>query len=224
LIFSKNDKIVIIGDSITDCGRARPIGEGLFEAIGKGYVAIVDGFLGSLYSELSLRIVNMGCNGNTVRDLAARWQIDVLDLKPDWVVIMIGINDVWRQYDTPLITESCVNLQEYEEVLRELVLRTDPLVKGIVLISPYYIESNREDRMRVTMDQYGDVVRRLSVERGLYFVDSQAAFDRILEHTYPASLAWDRVHPTLVGHAAIAHELLDVVGFSWTHNLDSPTH
>lgn len=224
MIFSKGDKIVMIGDSITDCGRARPVGEGIFEAIGKGYVAIVDGLLGSVYPELTLRIVNMGCNGNTVRDLSLRWQTDVIDLKPDWVTIMIGINDVWRQYDTPLITESHVYIQEYEEVLRELITRTRQLAKGIILITPYYLESNREDPMRVTMDRYGDVVRRLAVERGLHFVDVQAALDRILKHSYPATIAWDRVHPTMVGHATIARELLNAVGFSWNHDLNSSTH
>jgi lysophospholipase L1-like esterase len=223
LIFAKGDKIVMIGDSITDCGRARPIGEGLFEAIGKGYVALVDAFISTVYPQLKLRVINMGCSGNTVRDLAARWQTDVIDLQPDWVTIMIGINDVWRQYDTPLETETHVYIQEYESLLRDLVVRTKPLVKGIILITPYYIEGNREDRMRASMDEYGNVVRRLAVECGVHFVDTQAAFDRVLVHSYPASIAWDRVHPTMVGHAVIAREILNTAGFSWTDKLDSPT-
>ena len=111
----KGSKLVMIGDSITDAGRARPVGEGLFDPLGRGYVCMVNALLGAVYPERGLRVVNMGCSGNTVRDLKARWQTDVFDLKPDWVSIMIGINDVWRQYDLPLQPESHVPLKEYEE-------------------------------------------------------------------------------------------------------------
>ena len=83
-------------------GRARPIGEGRADdALGRGYVMMVDALLGAVYPERMIRVINMGVSGNTTRDLKARWQRDVLDLKPDWLSIMIGANDVWRQYDSP---------------------------------------------------------------------------------------------------------------------------
>lgn len=100
-----NSKLVMIGDSITDCDRTRPIGEGLFGAQGKGYVSLVDGLLTARYPAHRIRVVNMGTSGHTVRDLQGRWQTDVLDLKPDWLSILIGINDVWRHFDTPLQSE-----------------------------------------------------------------------------------------------------------------------
>src|SRR6478736_2724498 len=115
-----NSKLVMIGDSITDCERARPVGEGLFGAIGKGYVGLVDGLLQATRPQQRIRVVNMGIGGNTVRDLDARWQTDVLDQQPDWLSIMIGINDVWRQFDSPLRPEQQVGLEEYETTLREL--------------------------------------------------------------------------------------------------------
>src|SRR3954452_17883523 len=93
-----NSKLLMIGDSITDCERARPVGEGLFAALGKGYVSLVDALLGATYPEREIRVVNMGSSGNTVRDLKSRWRTDVLDLRPDWLSMMIGINDVWRQF------------------------------------------------------------------------------------------------------------------------------
>ena len=62
---------------------------------------MVDALLGAVYPERMIRVINMGVSGNTTRDLKARWQTDVLDLKPDWLSIMIGANDVWRQYDSP---------------------------------------------------------------------------------------------------------------------------
>ncbi|MEO7910113.1 MAG: GDSL family lipase [Roseiflexaceae bacterium] len=78
-----NNKLVMIGDSITDCERARPIGEGLFGALGKGYVGLVDGLLQATIPQQHVRVVNMGIRGNTVRDLDARWQTDVLEQQPD---------------------------------------------------------------------------------------------------------------------------------------------
>ena len=99
LRLQKGEKLVMIGDSITDVGRARPIGEGRADdALGRGYVMMVDALLGAVYPERLIRVINMGVSGNTTRDLKARWQTDVLDLKPDWLSIMIGANDVWRQY------------------------------------------------------------------------------------------------------------------------------
>ncbi len=63
------EKLLFIGDSITDCGRARPEGEGSFGALGTGYVAYVVGLLQAVYPELGIRVVNKGISGNTVRDL-----------------------------------------------------------------------------------------------------------------------------------------------------------
>ncbi|GGF96621.1 SGNH/GDSL hydrolase family protein [Paenibacillus abyssi] len=209
------DKLVMIGDSITDCGRKQPVGEGLFEAVGKGYVALVDALLTSTYPELAIRVVNMGTSGNTVRDLKARWDSDVSELNPNWLSIMIGINDVWRQFDQPNMTESHVYLVEYEQTLEELILRTKPQVQGLILMTPFYIEPNREDLMRATMDEYGAVVRRLAVKHEVLFVDTQAAFDRVMTSIYPATLAWDRVHPNMTGHAVLARAFLKAIGYQY---------
>ncbi|TVY07084.1 SGNH/GDSL hydrolase family protein [Paenibacillus cremeus] len=215
MIFGQNDKLVMIGDSITDTERKRPHGEGRNDSYGKGYVSVVNSLIQTVYPELALRIINMGISGNTVRNLQERWQTDVLDLKPDWVSILIGINDVWRQYDQPLITESHVYIDEYRSTLEELIQSTLPSVKGIILMTPFYIEPNQADAMRSTMDQYGKVVKELAETYGTKFVDTQAAFTPVLEHIYPAALAWDRVHPSLIGHSTIARAFLRAVGFDW---------
>jgi lysophospholipase L1-like esterase len=208
-------KLVMIGDSITDCGRARPVGEGLHDAYGTGYVRFVDALLGAVYPERAIRVVNMGCSGDNVLHLKNRWQSDVLDLKPDWLSIMIGINDVWRQFDSPIRPEWHVSLDLYEETLTELVTQTKPHLKGLILATPYYIEPNPEDAMRAQMDRYGVAVKRIAHEHGAVFVDTQAAFNAAMEHYYPATLGWDRVHPAHVGHMIIARALLNALGFEW---------
>ena len=214
LILPKS-RLVMIGDSVTDCERARPLGEGLFGAIGKGYVAQVDGLLSAAYPAHQLRITNLGSSGNTVRDLLGRWQSDVLDLKPDWVSVMIGINDVWRQFDLPRQAEIHVLPAEYEAGLDQLVSRTRPVVKGLVLMTPFFIEGSRDDAMRRRMDEYGAIVKRTAAKHGAVLVDTQAAFDRVLAHMHSAAIAWDRIHPNHIGHTVLARAFLDAIGFEW---------
>ncbi len=216
LLIGTRQKLLMIGDSITDAGRARPVGEGPFgDGVGRGYVMFVDAWLSAVYPERWIRVVNMGISGNTTRDLLARWQTDVLDQKPDWVSIMIGANDVWRQYDSPRQTERHVLIEEYEANLARLVSQTKPVVKGLVLMTPFYLEPGRQDAMRATMDRYAEVVRRLARAEKVPLVDTQAAFDELLKVVYPAAINWDRVHPNATGSAVIARAFLDGIGFDW---------
>jgi lysophospholipase L1-like esterase len=214
-LLERGAKLVMVGDSITDAERAKPVGEGLFGAVGKGYVAMVDALLGAVYPELGIRVVNQGISGNTVRDLKARWKADVLDLKPDWVAIMIGTNDVWRQFDLPREPEIHVGIEEYERTLGELVAQAKAAAKGLVLMTPFYIEPNRSDAMRAAMDRYGAVVKALAERQGTLFVDTQAAMDAVLQRYYPATLAWDRVHPNHIGQMVLARAFVSALGFQW---------
>jgi len=215
MLIQPNSKLLFIGDSITDCGRQYPIGEGRMDTLGNGYVSFSAGLLQATYPQHSWRVINMGTSGNTVHDLQARWQRDVLDLSPDWLVIMIGINDVWRQFDTPMQTEWHVPLADYQQTLMHIVKITQPRLKGLVLMTPYFIEPNRADPMRQMMDSYGAVVKALAMEYGAVLVDTQAAFDEILQHVHPMTLAWDRVHPTTSGHFILARALLKAIGYLW---------
>ncbi len=155
----------------------------------------MDALLGAASPDLGIRVVNMGTSGNTVRDLKARWQTDVLSQKPDWLSVMIGANDVWRQFDSPRQTEQHVLPDEYEQTLDELVALTRPAVPHIVLLTPFYIEPNPADAMRARMDEYGAVVKKVAGKHGTLLVDTQAAFDEVLTAYYPATLAWDRSTP-----------------------------
>lgn len=215
MIIPDNSKLLFIGDSITDCGRVRPVGEGADGELGNGYVSLVDGLLTSTTPDTRIRTVNMGISGNTVRDLKGRWQSDVLDLKPDWLSIMIGINDVWRHFDARLRPEMQVPHDEYEITLEELVHSTVVLVEGLVLMTPFFIEPNREDPMRKMMDQYGDTVRALAAKYDAVLVDTQAAFDEALKSVHPMALAEDRVHPNLAGHFVLARAFLKAIGYEW---------
>ena len=119
MIFENYDRIVFAGDSVTDMGSTNPVGEGLFDNVGRSYVRVIENMLSAYYPEVFIRVTNSGISGNTSRDLRARFDRDVVDLKPDWVSICIGINDVWRQFDTPAITSDQVMPDEYAKNLEE---------------------------------------------------------------------------------------------------------
>lgn len=206
------DTVLLIGDSITDCGRARPVGER--GGLGDGYASLVEALLGAAYPERRVRLLNTGISGNRVTDLAARWQTDAIDLKPDWLSVFIGINDVWRQFDSPA-DPNPVDLVRYETVYREILGRIRPALKGLVLMAPFFLESNRQDPMRAKMDAYGAVVRKLAGEFKAVFVDVPAAFDAHLAHRATQTLCGDRVHPNRTGHLIIASALLTALGFDW---------
>jgi len=210
---TSGDTLLLTGDSITDCGRARPLGER--NGLGSGYVELVDGLLGAAYPHLRIRVLNTGIGGNRVTDLAARWPTDVLDLQPTWLSVMIGINDVWRQFDRPSDTDQ-VGPGRFESIYRELLARARPRLKGLVLMTPYFLEANRSDPMRARMDEYGRIVQKLAQEFDAIYVDTQAAFDRYLAHRPAQSLCDDRVHPNKTGHLIIAHHLLTGLGFDWS--------
>lgn len=211
MLIEAKSKLIMIGDSVTDCGRAQPVGEGLFDAIGNGYVRMVDALLLTGYPDLAIRVINMGNSGNTSRDLLGRWQIDVIDQKPDWVSIMIGFNDVWRQYDLPRQPETHVYLEEYETNLDKMVSQTLPLVKGVILITPFYMEPNRSDAMRSTMDQYSAAVARQAAKHGCFLVNTQKYIDDILGYMHPNAISWDRIHPNHIGHMLIARAFLKAI-------------
>ncbi len=212
MLFEKKDTVLFIGDSISDYDRARPVGEGLFNAWGQSYVACAGALLSCMYPELGLRIINMGISGNQVRDLKDRWQTDVFDLKPDWVSVLIGINDVWRQFDSPQMPETHVSPEEYEATYEALIQETLPRVKGMILMTPYYMEPNQQDPMRARMDQYGAIVKKLAQKYDLTLVDLQAGWDHLFQYMHSTNIAWDRVHPNQTGCMYIAKQFLAAVG------------
>lgn len=214
--FEQDGRVVFIGDSITDCGRHQE-----FFPLGNGYVSIVAALSAARYPDRGIEFVNRGTGGNTIRDLARRWQSDVIDEKPSWLSVMIGVNDVWQTY-TRSGHPTAVSVDEYASTYRRLLRQTrEELHCEFVLIEPFLIESDEQDEMRRRVSDYASVVGALAEEFGTVHVRSQSVFDRLLSSTLrtnPAlfgvsGLEWgtDRIHPTFAGHAAVALEILQSV-------------
>lgn len=208
MIFQDMDRIVFAGDSVTDMGSQNPVGESLFDSIGHSYVRVIENLLAALYPEVHLRVTNSGISGDNSQMLLARWERDVRALDPQWVSICIGINDVWRQFDSPAIKEQTISPECYRENVRKMILTEKPHVKGIFLMTPYYMEPNASDFMRARMDEYGAICKKLAEEYGCIFIDLQAMFSKYCSVRHSSYLAWDRVHPNQIGATLIALEWL----------------
>ncbi len=219
MIFENGDRIVFAGDSVTDMNSEKPVGDGLFDRLGFGYVRIVENLLTAIYPEVSLRITNSGVSGNTSRDLLARFDRDVVDLNPDWVSICIGINDVWRQFDSPAFYDQQVQPDEYEKNVEEMIIRIKDKVKGVFILSPYIMEPNREDMMRARIDEYVEICRRLAEKYGCVFVDFQKMYEDYFSIRHSSCIAWDRIHPNQMGSTLMAREFLKHCGFDYNKGI-----
>ena len=183
--------ILFQGDSVTDCGRDRSDPASL----GGGYPLYASRLLPGV------RVRNRGISGNRAKDLVARWQADCLDLAPDTVSILIGINDVWRRYDSNDPTSD----EAFEASYRKLL---EPLRgKSLLLIMPFLLDvSPAVTAMRQDLAGKQAVVCRLAGEYGAALLDADELFQTALRHwkKKPAYYAADGVHPTKEGHALLA--------------------
>ena len=196
---------VFIGDSITDTGRREDP-----EGYGNGYVSRIREQMLVNDPTCQTEFINKGVSGDTVRDLARRWQRDVTALRPELLSIKIGVNDVWRSFDA--VPEQAVDADEYRATLRGLLGEAVTLNCRLILITPFLVESDRQEPMRREVENRAAIVAELAGEFGAVLVDLQPAFDAAMDASSPALWAGDRVHPSGPGHLLIAREWLRAVG------------
>ena len=199
--FEHGDTILFQGDSVTDCGRDLDSA-----GLGYGYVMLIAAELQARYPERELTILNRGIGGNRSRDLVARWDADCIDLAPDWVSIMIGINDTWRRFDAGDATSAEQFEDSYRNLLDRLVAATSA---RIVLCEPFLLD-HPADRLawREDLDPKIAIVRRLAGAYDATLVPLDRAFQQLRATPRPAYWAADGVHPTLAGHGLIARTWL----------------
>jgi len=185
----------------------------VFAPLGNGYVRHIHRLLQAGYPELQLEIINKGVSGDRITSLGSRWESDVLDVRPDWLFIFIGVNDVWRFFEGS--RDEAVDLPEFETVYRQLIISArNNNIPQTRLISPYLGETDSSDSFKAKLTGYQDVIDRLGEEFNLPVIQLQPAFDRAMLSKPPAYWTVDRVHPTDVGHLLIALTILKTCGFS----------
>lgn len=204
-LIARGATVLFQGDSITDCGRNRADPASL----GTGYAMMAAGWFSAVRPELEVAFLNRGVGGDRVKDLAARWEADGLALRPEWLSILVGINDVWRRYDAGDVTDA----KDFESAYRELLerARRGPGSR-LILLEPFVLhvtpahESWRED-----LDPKIEAVRRLAAEFEAILVPLDRLFQDASRRRPPAFWAPDGVHPSAAGHALIARAWLSAV-------------
>ena len=200
-------KVMFTGDSITDCGRARPLGDRAGN-LGDSYVANIFVQTWARDPRADVKIMNTATSGDTSRQLRARFESEVICHEADYLFIMIGINDCWREFEDPINAPNAPSVDEYRDNMTYMI--ETALAKGTkpVLVSPYFLELFKEDPMRAKCDKLNDVLRELAKKYSLHYIDVQSVFDKYISTVSSYIVSGDRVHPKAIGKQVIAQTIL----------------
>jgi lysophospholipase L1-like esterase len=208
MLFRKNATIVFQGDSVTDAGRTRGENDGL----GHGYPAMCAGVLKNLFPDYELTIYNRGIGGNRVENLVDRWQTDTIDLRPNLVSILIGVNNVWHPYTHPEIS---YDIRKFEADYTRIVEQTIHYGAKLIVMEPFAFHNPEgcfPESWRERLWEVNQVARRIA----LRYADAYIPLDGILYQeamkATPTVLSVDGVHPTFEGHRVLAREWLKAAG------------
>ena len=195
----QSDPLILFqGDSITDAGRKRKN----YDSLGEGYVMLTAAWISASHPEFGARFINRGVGGNRVGDLRNRWKKDCLDLKPDIVSILVGINDAhgkpcWREPTSLERFES-----DYEYILEQTLSNSKTQV---VLLEPFLLAANQNYKETLTnLKMKIDVVRDLAKRFKTTLIPLSDIFAEAASEKGHLFWTLDGVHPTLAGHALIA--------------------
>ncbi len=207
--FSSGDVVLFQGDSITDAGREkeRQLPNSAW-SFGNGYAMIAAANLLNSMPEKELVIYNRGISGNKVYQLAERWDADCLNLKPNVLSILIGVNDYWHKrngnYDG--------TVEIYENDYMKLLERTKAALPDVklVLCEPFYVlDTSAVDETWVApMKEYQVAAKRVSDAFNTIWVPFQTIFDEAVKHAPGTYWTGDGVHPSMAGAQLMAEAWL----------------
>jgi acyl-CoA thioesterase I len=204
-------RVVFIGDSVTDCGRRGP-----HAPLGEGYVRVANDLIHAKYPAHNVTVTNLGIGGNTVKDLYNRWSDELLTRPADWVSIAIGINDLSRHANK---AEPRWSLDDFTDCYTRLLEWTQKESKArLVIMDPFYTsldthEGSYRAMMLSHMPAYLEVTARLAKRFKAVHVKTHEMFLEQLKYTTADRLSPDAVHPTATGHLYMAHAWLKAMGW-----------
>lgn len=200
--------LLFIGDSITDCGRNQSD-----VPLGVGYVRMVSDLLTIREPAKRIRIINRGIGGHTVDDLRSRWSDHVLDHRPDWLVVKIGINDLNR-WLCAAETSPKQSPEQFAAIYDQIVALTRATLPEtkILLVSPFFASRDTTPdsyRARVldTIPGYVEAARSTALRQDCRFLDLHAAVGELLKELPPDVFAEDAIHPGPAGALFIAEQI-----------------
>jgi len=211
-LIEPGDTILFQGDSITDAGRNRDIADANSDgALGRGYAWLAAAQLLVDRPDANLKFFNRGISGNKVYQLAERWHADCLDIKPNVLSILIGVNDFWHKLKHGYEG----TLEKYETDYKALIKRTKDALPKVKLIvcEPFVLKTGAvDDSWFPDFDRYRAVAKKVATQAGATFVPFQAMFDAAAKIAPPKVWAADGVHPTCDGGCLMARWWLKAVG------------
>ena len=209
-IIKPGSTVLFQGDSITDAGRDRwEAGPNLALALGSGYCNHVASQLLRDRPVDGLRFYNRGINGHTVADLLARWKADTIDLEPDLISILVGVNDAWHEF-----MGSGVGLDRFEATYRSLLDLTRQQLPAVQLIlgEPFALRCGVVTESFIPhLRARQRIVNELAEEYGIGLVPYQKAMDEALALAPADYWSYDGSHPTAAGHSVLARCWLETV-------------
>ena len=196
--------VLFQGDSITDAGRTRDSAEpNAAGPLGNGYPLLVASAVLAARPASGLRFYNRGISGNKVPDLQQRWTADTVNLHPDVLSILIGVNDFWHKLDHGYNG----TVQDYEQQYTALLAETRSALPGVhmIVLEPFVLRTGAVDaRWFPEFDQRRAAAARVATHARATFVPLQSIFNQRARTAPPEYWAADGVHPTPAGHAVIA--------------------
>ncbi len=200
--------ILFIGDSITEASRDYTRAGSL----GTGYAMMVANLFSADYKEKKSRFFNRGVADDKIEDLKNRWQKDCLNLKPDIVSILIGINDVVGRY----FWKSPTSTKRFEEDYRTVIEQTcENLAAKLVLLTPFMVYRTKiQSVYKRSLKHKIVVIKKLSREFKTLLVPLDEIFEEASRQTEPAYWSVDGIHPTAMGHSLIAKSWLESISGS----------
>ncbi len=208
----ENLRFLFQGDSITDGNRGR--NDDPNHILGHGYCYAVSSRIGADFPQYGFQFINRGISGNSVSDLEKRWQADTLDLKPDVLSLLVGINDVNSLIEG---REGALDAKAFELIYRKLLTscREQNPDLLIVLGLPFFFASGwRKEQYKkwhpLTLER-AKIVKRIAADFDAILVNYPGVFEEAQQRAPIDYWIWDGVHPTVFGHELMAREWIKQV-------------
>ena len=207
-----NKLILFQGDSITDGGRIKNNNTDLNHQIGHSYAYVISSKLGYKEYDKKYMFMNRGISGNRIADLYCRIQEDIINLRPDIVSILIGVNDAYFHFNN----NSGSSPKKYEKIYRLIIeeIKENLPNSKLIICEPFILKGNQNKEnyyeWKELISEYQRIVKKLSKEYNIPLVLLQDKFNEMCSVMEPEYWVWDGVHPTEAGHYLIAEEWLKV--------------
>lgn len=198
------------GDSITAMGRS----EKSDDALGWGYVNFFAGSIGCRYPG-KFKFINRGIYGNRSVDIYQRIKKDIINLKPDYMSLLVGVNDLLHEY----MRNDGLSAKKYETIysmLIEEVTQALPHIE-IIILEPFALEAPRcewgcgttdfWDKMKDEIIERGEIAKKISQKYKLPFVPLRETFNELGAKNGNLVWTFDGIHPTVAGHKVIGEKL-----------------